>query len=459
MPGVGNINNGMVQSGQNGTPEGLIQDRGAHFGPRLGIAYQLNSKTVFRMGGGVFYERVATFGPGITSNYTTNPPDLRTATLYYGNVANIASSPGTFFPTAINQLSSDGHVPTVYNYNVGIQRELPWNLFAEVSYVGAQSRHLWLAQPFNLAPFGSAWQPTRRIRTVTPKFDGTTNLPVNMYRPYAGYTNATDYTWGTYNNYNALQTSLNRRVGRASSRRRRTPGRRLWASVGHITDTRTAGYGPLPQDRTQSLVVNYIYNIPACVKHRSWTMHRPAGPQRLAALGLDQRLQRRAGQRDLQRLRGRRYDAESQDHGKRRRGAARGLHLQSESSLASDRNIDTFINTSCFAPAQKGSIGLDSGYDRLRGPGLQNWDMSLFKNIPFKERRAHRASPGSLQRVQSRGVGHVQHRHYLQRRGPDCQPADAARRHRRTIRIRCAEYHSRQQPAHSAGGSKDLLLI
>ena len=100
-------------------PLGLIQDRGAHWGPRLGIAYQINSKTVFRTGGGVFYERVATFGPGITSNYTTNPPSLRTATLYYGNVANIASTPGTFFPAAINRLSSDGHVPTVYNYNVG----------------------------------------------------------------------------------------------------------------------------------------------------------------------------------------------------------------------------------------------------------------------------------------------------------------------------------------------------
>jgi hypothetical protein len=53
-----------------------------------------------------------------------------------------------------------------------------------------------------------------------------------------------------------------------------------------------------------------------------------------------------------------------------------------------DRNIDAFINTSCFAPAQKGSIGLDSGYDRLRGPGLENWDMSLFKNVSIKE-RAH----------------------------------------------------------------------
>src|SRR4029078_12109615 len=71
VPGVGNINNGLVQSGQGGTPLGLMEDRGAHGGPRIGIAYQINSKTVLRTGGGVFYERVATFGIGITSNYTT----------------------------------------------------------------------------------------------------------------------------------------------------------------------------------------------------------------------------------------------------------------------------------------------------------------------------------------------------------------------------------------------------
>lgn len=27
---------------------------------------------------------------------------------------------------------------------------------------------------------------------------------------------------------------------------------------------------------------------------------------------------------------------------------------------------------------------MDSGLDRLRGPGLQNWDMSLFKNIALR---------------------------------------------------------------------------
>ena len=119
VPNVGEINNGLARSGQNGTPLGLIGSRGPQFGQRLGVAYQIDSKTVFRAGGGIFYERIATFGVGITSNYTTNPPLLRTAQIYYGNLSNIQGSTGVFFPTGINQLAPDGHVPTVYNYNAG----------------------------------------------------------------------------------------------------------------------------------------------------------------------------------------------------------------------------------------------------------------------------------------------------------------------------------------------------
>ena len=389
VPGVGNINNGLVQSGQNGTPEGLMQDRGAHWGPRLGIAYQLDSKTVFRMGGGVFYERVATFGIGITSNYTTNPPNLRTANEFYGNVADIASSPGTFFPTAITKLSSDGHVPTVYNYNAGIQRELPWNLFAEVSYVGSQSRHLWLAQPFNTAPFGSAWLPSTQDPTVTPKFDGTTNLPVSMYRPYAGYTNApggigdTDYTWGTNNNYNALQAALNKRVGHLQFGISYSWSKALGVSVGHPTDTRTAGYGPLPQDRTQSLVVNYIYEIPGIHKGsfldnaatrmvvNGWQLSGLTSVSSGAPVNVTYGYSGVAGTTLNRMITG------SEDIAPR-------VVLTCNPNVSG--SIDAFVNTSCFAPAPKGSIGLDSGYDRLRSPGLQNWDMSLFKNVAIKER-------------------------------------------------------------------------
>ena len=395
VPGVGNINNGMVRSGQNGTPLGLIQNRGAQWGPRLGIAYQINDKTVFRAGGGVFYERIATFGVGITSNYTTNPPLLRTAQIYYGNVANIQSSGGVFFPTQVNALAPDGHVPTVYNYNAGVQRELPGHFILDVSYVGSQSRHLWLAQPFNYIPFGAAWQPYSQDPTVAPKFDGTTNLPADMYRPYAGYTAAGSfYTWGTSANYNSLQATVNRRFGRLQVGGAYTWSKALGVStypgqVGSLDpyNIRASNYGPLPQDRRQSLAFNYIYDLPAPIRKGSFldnaagrlvlsgweisglTSMSTGGPinvtYAVSGIGAQQLNSMITGSPDI---------------------APRVVMTCNPNLSRGDRNINEYINTSCFAPAPKGSIGNDSGFNDITGPGINQWDMSLFKNVSIKER-------------------------------------------------------------------------
>ena len=47
-----------------------------------------------------------------------------------------------------------------------------------------------------------------------------------------------------------------------------------------------------------------------------------------------------------------------------------------------DRTLGAFIDTSCFAPAGKGSMGMESAVRPFRGPGVNNWDLSLFKKIP-----------------------------------------------------------------------------
>jgi len=50
-----------------------------------------------------------------------------------------------------------------------------------------------------------------------------------------------------------------------------------------------------------------------------------------------------------------------------------------------DRTIGAYIDVNCVAPAPKGSVGNDSGINTVRGPGLNNWDMSLFKKFYFGE--------------------------------------------------------------------------
>jgi len=390
IPGTGNINNGLVQSGVGDTPRGLIKDRGLHYAPRIGVAYQINSKTVFRMGGGVFYERIATFGVGITSNYTTNPPTLRTAQIYYGNLSTIQSAGGTFFPATITRLSSDGHVPTVYNYNAGIQRELPQKLFMDVSFVGSQSRHLWLAQPFNNVPFGSAWLPSTQDPTVAPKFDGTTNLPSpNFYRPYAGYTNGNDYTFGASANYNALQVALNRRAAGFQFGLSYTYSKALGVIAGHITDARKANYGPLALDRPQSLTVNYSYDIPTLARKGlvpanvvtrvvldGWQLSGLSSFASGAPVNVTYSVTGIAGPQLNRMITG------SEDV------APRPVFTCNPNLAHGDKTIDQFFNTSCFAPAQKGSYGMDSGLDQMRGPGLVDWSATIMKNVKLSEKGA-----------------------------------------------------------------------
>jgi hypothetical protein len=50
-----------------------------------------------------------------------------------------------------------------------------------------------------------------------------------------------------------------------------------------------------------------------------------------------------------------------------------------------ERTIERFIKTECVTQAGRGSIGNDSGSNVLRGPGVNNWDVSLFKKFQYGE--------------------------------------------------------------------------
>jgi hypothetical protein len=349
------------------------------------------------MGGGVFYERIATFTIGVTSNYVTNPPVLRQSQILYGNLATIPTASTVAQPAAVTPLAPDGHVPTTYNYSAGMQRELPFAVLLDVSYVGSESRHLTGTQPFNYVPFGSAWLPQNQDPTLgAPKFDGTTTLPANLYRPYAGYQGGVQYTFGTSSNYNALQVAVNRRAGRGLnlgvaytwSKALGIPGASFGEpGVGSLIDTRKANYGPLDFDRTQVLTFNYIYDIPTLARKDSFLDNRFGrlifGGWQLSGLtsmssGAPVNVTYSISGVDGSTLN--RMITGSED-------VAPRVVLTCNPNLSrGDRNLDAFINTSCFAPAQKGSVGMDSGNNRLRGPGINHWDMSLFKNVSFTER-------------------------------------------------------------------------
>ncbi len=152
------------------------------FGPRLGVAYKLNEKTVLRIGYGIFYGGEENQGgspnrgEGVPFNETVN------LTRYQGNSNYVGVSQPQCFncdyftggfaggyplsPFTLNAgvsmrgVQPDFRNPLVHKWNVIVQRELPHDMALEVGYEGNHQAHqliLWNSDPYpNLGTFNTA---------------------------------------------------------------------------------------------------------------------------------------------------------------------------------------------------------------------------------------------------------------------------------------------------------------
>ncbi len=127
------------------------------WGPRFGLAYQLNSKTVLRAGYGVYFAPqfalggpIATVGYNQATSYiaSTNnnvtPANSLTNPFPTGILQPVGNTLGT--STGIGQSFSlvdpNARSPYVQQYSFDVQREVPWGIATEVAFVGSKSSHL-----------------------------------------------------------------------------------------------------------------------------------------------------------------------------------------------------------------------------------------------------------------------------------------------------------------------------
>jgi len=390
VPNSGNLFNGVIQAGANGYPRGLRVGSGIEWGPRLGFAWNpRGGNTVIRAGGGAFYDRVE---GNIIFGTSSNPPMILTPTVYYGNITTLGSSAGSFFPSSVNAISEDGHVPVTYNWNFTIQQRLPFGMTVDGAYVGNVSSHLPYARSYNDPAFGSAWLPQNQDLTLgTPKYNGDTTLPVNLYRPYIGLGTIAMTAWGASANYSGLQLQATHRMSHGLEL---TAGY-TWSKALDIADaynsnvplqmSRKDFYGPAGFDRTQALVLTYIYHLPnmagaSALNNRigrlvlnGWefsgiTTFASGAPSSLSyslsGIGSAQVNRELTGSETI---------------------GPRPVLTGNPNLSPGDRTVYAWINTTVVGAPVKGSRGADSALRQFRGPGTNNFDLSLFKNIPYSK--------------------------------------------------------------------------
>lgn len=241
-----------------------VNAKSTYFAPRLGVAYSLNSKTVIRAGYAFSYweERFGFTGGTLNTQYPViyNVQDgVQNSFKVVGNfnaipVVNLVPIPSSgIISPAPNQafyyMPENYTLPSVYNYNFSVQRQLSNSMSIDAGYVGNVGRHLAYAQNLNVGRPGQG-------------------LNAELYNILFGRTASTTIrAYGVNSDYNSLQVNFSKRYAHglhATLAYAFSKSLDVNSENGGFLDDlnfkRT--YGPSTFDQTHMLTINHVYELP-----------------------------------------------------------------------------------------------------------------------------------------------------------------------------------------------------
>ena len=390
LAGVPLYLNGIGIPEKNGVPKGLVDNHWATFGPRLGFAYDLtgSSKTVVRGGFGIMYERIQgndmyDAGPNIPfslnvglQSVTLENPGISLAT---GTAASRPINPADITGLAVRNYK----LPASYQYSVGVQRQLNAKSLLTVSYVGNQNRHQSDRSEYNL-PNASA----------LPALIGGAKYSLAPGLPFPGFRSIRLTATEANTHYNALQIDLNSQVGRDLQLR-------AFYTLSRAEDPSNGGtgggdlnnvsnpylgwrydIGPSGFDRTHVAAVNFIYDIPLFRGNQSRLLKSTVGGWQVSGIvTMESGIPINIGISGNQGSNGLPNATNRPD--------LTGKISYPQTAVPGKQQGIQYIDPSAFSLPAIGAFG-NLGHNALRGPGRDNWNLSLFKSFVFSETRGSR---------------------------------------------------------------------
>ncbi len=394
VPGSGNPTNGVSVPGDPGFPN---YGNGILFAPRLGIAYDPfgDGKTAVRLGGGIYYAGIP--DAGTLGNLFFNPPAIYTPVQYYGQVANAANSTGLLSPSSFSRdIDQHAKIVTTYHANFEIQRQIGTRTLVSVAYVGSFGRHLGQKVDVNTVPYGAEFLPqNQNPQTNTPLND-------NYFRPYMGYGSIPMQIWDGNSSYHSLQTQVTRRFAnglqygvvytRSKAMDYSEGDSTTSGGVARYLDRKVWNYGLAGYDRPNIFTFHFLYDIPRLSKvlpnplakalFDGWQLSDITSFISGAPLAISMSTSPSVnftGGGD----------------------GARPLMVGNPNLPSDQRNVNVWYNVAAFGepvpinPASCTKAGCpavtvanigDMPATAIRGPGVNNWNTSVFKNFTVGER-------------------------------------------------------------------------
>jgi hypothetical protein len=348
------------------------------FQPRLGVAYQLTPKTVLRGGIGSFTTKM-----GLLDNIFPggNSPFQPFVTVNNVSVDNpgAALTTGTAAALTITTLNPHLKPPLAWNWNLTAQRQLPLHSVLTVAYVGHRGNHAWQVYDIN--------EPSVGALQANP------GVNVNALRPYKGYAEIQEEESVVNSMYKGLQIQWERRFTSGSAfsfsytLSKSTDNGSNYRDIVADTYNTSNMWGPSEYDERHIVLINYIYAIPFLKNNKQltgkmlggWSLAGTAQFQTGVPCGI-------GTNNDF---------AGVGEYGSLGCGSEGQFWVQ---------NGPVTINTGAFAgpvtnssspryftasysQPPTGTFNLTPGVrDNIYGPGIQDWNLSLFKTFPINER-------------------------------------------------------------------------
>jgi hypothetical protein len=384
---------GEIFTGDDGFPHDGRSNSWNNWAPRFGFAYDPvgDGKTSVRGGLGVFLDsRVPCWSNDYMVQTTPFSPTVSLINQPFSNPYQGTTNPfplsfpaphDFIFPTPVRVYSWDAshyklQTPTIYNWNLTLERQLKTNWLVRAAYVGSRSNHLMENEQLNPAIYipGSTLSPDAR-------------------RPFQPYTSIVQATASGNAWYNSMQWSLEKRFSRgftvlanytlSKSTDNVPAGKDLGIPQGgpsitlplYVNNFKTLDTGPFEFDYRHVFVVSYVWELPALSNRNRW-LRSVAGGWQWTGITSAQT----GGPLTLTAGQDRSQSAIGSDKAQFMGPAAYGSGACGSSAPCVD-----YLVPSAFALPALGTFG-NMAKGTLRGPGLFNWDMGVFKRFPIRER-------------------------------------------------------------------------
>lgn len=360
--------NGLIRDCVNGTPCSFFTNHQWYWMPMAGFAYDLfgNGKTALRGGYGITYERA--FAESVcTYNCGDNYPDVKTLTLALPNFPNPVV-PGTQPLTAVATPTIDpnNQAVRVQSWSVNLDRQISNSWTASAGLVGSYASNL-----------GNRININQPLPVSGYNFNPVINTGTFAYQaaPYLGYGAITDYD----NGQNAVWYGL---VGSLKHAFTHSFFLSVSYTLSHgLSETRGTGifdggtgtqdiyhpfqdYGDTNLDARQMGGISYIWNLPGFQKSTKLARTTLSGwsfngiTSFRTGLALDPGLS------------------------VKNQGLATRPNLIAP--ITYNKTHTSWFSTSSFLAPAAGFFG-NSGTGVLRGPGMIDFDMALFKDFALTE--------------------------------------------------------------------------